>query len=600
MAALGSESARVTCERGTATRRRRARARRGAAPTAAAAAAAAAAARVVRVDDASVVRVEQVGYEGRPADDTMVADMVAGYGCANGEEVDHAVDERVHVVRGAIPRELCGTWYHNGPGRMERGGVVLSQPFDGDGLITALSLRDGRAHFRSRFVQTRAYIEEEREGRWLYRGAFASGNPSGGLFFNPFDFSAKNVSNTGLLPWRAGGELLSLHEAGLPHRVDGRTLRTLGGETDLGGVVEGGVLAAHPRTTHDRIINFSAEQGQGEGRLTFYEWERRRASDDAPAASAAAPTTANPDPDPEPALLSKVSFGGVAGLGFYHDHAITSKYYCVVENPTSIDTRRLLLEYMIGRCSIAETIAFDEERPMVLHLLPRPGRPGGEAGAEGPGAAQRLRFDIGPGFVFHLINAFDVAPDATSGMPEGGVVVDAVLWRRVDFGRTAQLDRVGPEDYVDGDRPMAERIVIDFATGEVRRRVLTDRAVEFGDVAREGEPCAHAYLAAGCYGHPNEWGPAMGVMKLTPGGYTSEGDEAEAEVSHCLVRAMGARRLVNEPLFVPRDNATAEDDGWLLVQVYDAEEHGRPRVRVRVLVSERAQKRGASVCVRSC
>ena len=301
---------------------------------------------------------------------------------------------------------------------------MLSQPFDGDGLITALSLRDGRAHFRSRFVQTRAYIEEEREGRWLYRGAFASGNPSGGLFFNPFYFSAKNVSNTGLLPWRAGGELLSLHEAGLPHRVDGRTLRTLGGETDLGGVVEGGVLAAHPRTTHDRIINFSAEQGQGEGRLTFYEWERRRASDDAPAASAAAPTTAIPDPDPEPALLSKVSFGGVAGLGFYHDHAITSKYYCVVENPTSIDTRRLLLEYMIGRCSIAETIAFDEERPMVLHLLPRPGRPGGEAGAEGPGAAQRLRFDIGPGFVFHLINAFDVEAKGRYAMIPQNMLAD--------------------------------------------------------------------------------------------------------------------------------------------------------------------------------
>ena len=103
-------------------------------------------------------------------------------------------------------------------------------------------------------------------------------------------------------------------------------------------------------------------------------------------------------------------------------------------------------------------------------------------------------------------------------MPQGGAVVDAVIWRQIDFGRTAQLDRVEASDYVDGDRPMAERVTVDFASGEVHRRVLTDRAVEFGDVREEGAPHRYAYLAAGCHGHPNEWGPAMAVMKLEAGG----------------------------------------------------------------------------------
>jgi len=31
-------------------------------------------------------------------------------------------------------------------------------------------------------------------------GAFSSGNPSGGWFYNPFNFSVKNVANTGPAP----------------------------------------------------------------------------------------------------------------------------------------------------------------------------------------------------------------------------------------------------------------------------------------------------------------------------------------------------------------------------------------------------------------
>lgn len=32
----------------------------------------------------------------------------------------------------------------------------------------------------------------------------------------------------------------------------------------------------------------------------------------------------------------------------------------------------------------------------------------------------------------------------------------------------------------------------------------------------------------------------------------------------------GTRRLVNEPLFVPKPNATAEDDGWVLATLHNA------------------------------
>ncbi|MCP9808385.1 carotenoid oxygenase family protein, partial [Cyanobium sp. HWJ4-Hawea] len=46
-------------------------------------------------------------------------------------------------VRGTIPPELNGTLYRNGPGRLERAGLSVHHPFDGDGMITAFRFAEG-------------------------------------------------------------------------------------------------------------------------------------------------------------------------------------------------------------------------------------------------------------------------------------------------------------------------------------------------------------------------------------------------------------------------------------------------------------------------
>ena len=48
-----------------------------------------------------------------------------------------------------------------------------------------------------RYVRTKGFLEEQAAGRMLHGGAFSTGNPSGKLFNNPFEFSVKNVANTG-------------------------------------------------------------------------------------------------------------------------------------------------------------------------------------------------------------------------------------------------------------------------------------------------------------------------------------------------------------------------------------------------------------------
>ena len=54
-------------------------------------------------------------------------------------------------VEGEVPRELAGTYYRNGPNpAFEPAGRY--HWFDGDGMIHAIRLEDGRARYRNRWV----------------------------------------------------------------------------------------------------------------------------------------------------------------------------------------------------------------------------------------------------------------------------------------------------------------------------------------------------------------------------------------------------------------------------------------------------------------
>ena len=63
-------------------------------------------------------------------------------------------------------------------------------------------------------MRSEAFVKEQQAKKMLYRGAFSVGNPSGGLFFNPFDFTVKGIANTSVLYW--GGKLLALYEVRPP------------------------------------------------------------------------------------------------------------------------------------------------------------------------------------------------------------------------------------------------------------------------------------------------------------------------------------------------------------------------------------------------
>ena len=145
------------------------------------------------------------------------------------------------VVEGEIPRDLDGTLFRNGPNPQfaPRGRYHW---FDGDGMIHAFTIRDGKAHYRNRWVRSQRFQMEREAGEALWGGLadWANSDPRvEGIF--------PNAANTNIIVH--GGKLLALWEAGPPHELDPRTLETRG-VYDFDGKLQG-PMTAHPKIDPD-------------------------------------------------------------------------------------------------------------------------------------------------------------------------------------------------------------------------------------------------------------------------------------------------------------------------------------------------------------
>ena len=421
--------------------------------------------------------------------------------------------------RGAVPPELLGTLYRNGPGRLERAGQRVHHPFDGDGMITAVQFHAGGVSLTNRFVRTAGWQAEEAAGKVLYRGVFGSQKP-GGPLANAFDLRLKNIANTGVV--QLGGQLLALWEAAEPHALDPKTLDTHGISLLGGALKKGEAFSAHPRFDpghHDRprMVTFGVKTGP---RSTIRLMEF--ATEDDPAAGLKAGDLLNDRRD---------SFSGFA---FLHDFAITPNWAVFLQNAIQFNP----LPFVLGQKGAAQCLQSKQDGRAKFWLIPR------DSGAFA-GQAPRI-VDAPDGFVFHHLNAWE---------QDGDVVVESIYY--------SDFPSIGPDvDFtaVDFDlipEGLLEQCRINLQSGTVETKRLSERCCEFAMVnpQKEGLPCRFAWMAAAAREQGND--PLQVVKKLD---LTSGERHIWSAAPH---------GFVSEPLMVPRPGATAEDDGWVLELVWN-------------------------------
>jgi carotenoid cleavage dioxygenase len=209
-----------------------------------------------------------------------------------------------------------------------------------------------------------------------------------------------------------------------------------------------------------------------------------------------------------------------------HDCAITDRFVIVLDLPLTLS----LSVIMAGH---GFPYRWNDKHPARIGLLPREGE-----------AESIIWLPINPCFVFHIANAYD--------LPDGRLVLDVIA-----YDRMFAADNLAPDEQPRG----FERWTIDPETGAVTQMTLdpTPQELPVIDDRRVGRPYRYAYSL----GLPAEMTESLvGEAPLI------KHDLDQRSTTH---HAFGPGRLAGEFVFVPRSAEAAEDEGWLMGFVNEAD-----------------------------
>ena len=207
------------------------------------------------------------------------------------------------------------------------------------------------------------------------------------------------------------------------------------------------------------------------------------------------------------------------GMTMLHDMGLTPNWALVLDQPVLVD---LDLAFA-GRFPFR----WNDDYQGRVGLLPR----------TATSATDIVWCDISPCYTFHPLNSFETA--------DGLVVMDTIRHERM-----FRSDILGPSEATG----TLERWTFDPVTGRSKEERITDRRQEFP----RHDP------RVGLHEHRYGYGAAIGDGFI-------EGDILKSDVTTGVVEEhrVGDTGHAMEPVFVPREGSTAEDDGWLLAVVHD-------------------------------
>ncbi|CAH8276077.1 unnamed protein product [Arabidopsis lyrata] len=420
------------------------------------------------------------------------------------------------IIHGSLPPSLNGAYIRNGPNPqfLPRGPYHL---FDGDGMLHAIRINNGKATLCSRYVKTYKYNVEKQTGAPVMPNVFSGFNgvtasvARGALTavrvltgqYNPVN--GIGLANTSLAFFC--NRLFALGESDLPYVVrltDSGDIETIG-RYDFDGKLAMS-MTAHPKTDPITGETFAFRYGPVPPFLTFFRFDSAgKKQRDVPIFSMTSPS-------------------------FLHDFAITKRHAIFAEIQIGMRMNPMDLMFEGG-----SPVGTDNGKTPRLGVIPK------YAGDE----SEMKWFEV-PGFnIIHAINAWD---------EDDGNSVVLIAPNIMSIEHT--LERM---DLV---HALVEKVKIDLVTGIVTRHPISARNLDFAVInpAFLGRQSRYVYAAIG-----DPMPKISGVVKLD----VSKGDRDDCTVAR---RMYGKGCYGGEPFFVARDpgNPEAEeDDGYVVTYVHD-------------------------------
>ena len=412
------------------------------------------------------------------------------------EELD---TDRLEVI-GAIPPDIDGVYIRNTENPVHDS-IGRYHPFDGDGMIHALRIRDGKASYRNRFVRTKGFEAEQEAGEPLWVGIMGRPSDSKRPGWGAHG-SVKDSSSTDVVV-HAGKILSTFYQCGEGYQLDPETLETLG---TADWVPEDGI-SAHPKVDEKT------------GELLFFNYSTK------------APYLHYGVVGPDDQLKHFVPVE-LPGPRLPHDMAFSENY--AIFNDCPLYWKPELIEQNLYVPS------YHPDEPTRFGVIPRMGQP-----------EDIMWFEAKPTYVLHWANAFEEGDELVL---DGYFQNQPVPKPLTDF--PSGYESMGASIDLHSFQPELHRWRFNLKTGETREETLfDDYPVEFGMFNQQvaGGPYRYVYSVTG---HPG-WFLFNGVVK-----HDLETGTAERYY-------FGDERFGSEAPFIPRKNASSEDDGYLISFISD-------------------------------
>jgi carotenoid cleavage dioxygenase-like enzyme len=421
------------------------------------------------------------------------------------EEPTEEIEVADLPVEGELPGWLAGSLVRVTPAKFEVGGKQLAHWFDGQAMLHAFSVGEGRVSYANRWLRTKQLESIERDGKLAYT-EFAT-DPCRSIFkrmslmFNP---RAALTDNGVVNVVKLGDEHLALTETPLPVQFDPDTLATVG-RVDWAEDIPGLLTTAHPHGNGGELVNYAAHIGPV-SRYRFF--------------------TMPPGGRPRKAAEMKVR-----EPAYVHSFGLTERFFILGEFPYVVDP--LDVAKTMGRKPFMEHFRWEPDRGTRFHLFDR-------------GTGELVRsFDAPAGFCFHHVNAYE---DGSEVIVDACVYDDPSVIQQLYLKRILAGERGGPP-------PTLRRYRLDLETGSSSDEQLTEIPFELPVIdygRRNTRPYRYTYGVSGSY--EDDWFNVLAKVDVNDGSYDLWSE---------------AGCYPSEPVFVRDPGSDEEDGGVALSVVLD-------------------------------
>lgn len=435
------------------------------------------------------------------------------------ENVVGEYDVFINQLEGKLPEELVGTLYRNGPAKWDAGSFHAGHVFDGDGMVSQFTFKAGKVRYRNRYIETPKYQIGLDESKKPVRGIGTQ--RKGGLLSNSGRPPADRANTHAIYH---ADKLLALSDDGSPWSIDPDDLSTLGRHDFDGELSKLSTFSPHPRIDPrtGEMFNFGLgpamplrhNGGKMPAALRVYRIDTR-------------------------GKLSVLATVGLDRIYINHDFVITDNYIVFVLSPLCMSPGSVAAAGM-GFITYDEATHFDDSLPTKIVLVPRNG-----------GKPKIIELD--PFVYVHFNNAYEVGSD---------LIVDLVEFK----GGWESISTVLSGFRSEGSPPAPPGSLVRLQirkNGQVTKQDLTDLLGEFPqhDWRRTSRRHRYSWFIGGSSQEVKD--------NLVPAAIVKVDHDNEKQTLHRF--ELGD--IPGEPIYVPRNQNAAEDDGWLVGSVYLHSEH---------------------------